>query len=480
MNRFQILVLVARWDELEGPILTQFLPKPNRLVDDPTDISTQAFMSSQSIFGDENFERTLVTMPFIQYNCKAKIQFDYKESESTRGGRNPFLVGIFVSEDFDSSLFTEFENELRKFMIEERGKPEDQINLERLLQNLSGIYQASEAKIAFSTFSDNWAILTDGSDILWKFGPLDEKTSSLISSLSVQLTKIAAEEGAMSIRFMDQRRRPPKEIEIFTLVFHNQFYLIASNPDISSRLLRVSRESTGESPDLVCGVLSAQAVDMYAGLWTDDSESVQAIVDRIFEEALEELGIHQLGRDQPRAYAKKGECNFAALDLAELFFLHWYLRMRFTIDLSAETTEPWAIIFDSSGLMFTSYNKEDALVLSGYLGSIFSFFTHLFRSIPQKIVFGVRALTYIEILEGENYFLASNNPKGLFMTKGFGDFIKKELPENVLKDLEGPIKNILSDIISSNLKESLFDKSISTLMKDISKKTSPRRSWWKR
>ncbi|MHA2232756.1 MAG: hypothetical protein ACXAB4_09720, partial [Candidatus Hodarchaeales archaeon] len=203
-----LLVIIARWDEVEGPVVANSLPKQNNLIEkqsDITELATQAFMSSQSIFGYDTFERTHVTMPFLQYSCKGMLSFDYFEDEAVRGGRNPFFVGVFVPTKFEESLFATFEIELQKFMLEERGKQADQINIERLLQNLSRMQQASEVKIAFSTFQENWAMLTDdGGKIIWKFGPLDEKTSFIISSLSVQLAKIAAEEGGvMDVRFLD-------------------------------------------------------------------------------------------------------------------------------------------------------------------------------------------------------------------------------------------------------------------------------------
>ncbi|MFX0114846.1 MAG: hypothetical protein ACFFB3_09890 [Candidatus Hodarchaeota archaeon] len=468
-----MLVLVARWDEAEGPVLVNFLPRPNNLIPDPIDITelaTQAFMSSQTIFGYDMFERTHVTMPFLQYSSKGMIFFDYFEDEAFRGGRSPFLVGVFVHEDFDESIFSTFEIELQKFMLEERGKPENQINLGRLLHNLSGIYQASEAKIAFSTFQENWAILTgDTGRIIWKFGPLDDKMSSLISSLSVQLAKIASEEGgAMDVRFIDQRRRPEKEMEIFTLAFHSRFFLAASNPDITSRLLRITR-ATSKELDLVRGVLSAQAMSAYAGLWAEALEPAQALIDRIFYDALMELGIDQQSQENGmRTYAANGTCNLAALDLAELLFLHWYLRRRFTSDLVAET-DPWAIVFDMTGILHAAFNKEDAIVLAGYLAVIFSFFMELFHSLPKSIVFGVKHFTSIEILQGENYFLATNNPLKLLKNRKFYELLKKELPKEVFKDLEGEMRRFLANAIGDLMKGPLADNEIDSLAKEMAK-----------
>ncbi len=477
MIRLDLLVVISRWDEVEGPVVVNFLPKPNVLVPNPihvTELATQAFMSSQSIFGYDKYERTLVTMPFLQYSCKGLIHFDYFEDEAMRGGRNPFLVGVFVPSAFDDSLFSTFEIELQKFMLEERGKREAQINLERLVRNLSRIFQASEAKIqAFSTFQENWAMLTDEKgDLLWKFGRgLDKNTTALISSLSVQLAKIAAEEGgAMSVRFVDQRRRPEKESELFTLAFHGRYFLIAADPDITSRLLRVTRVK-GEELDLVRGVLSGQAMGAYANLWGDASEPMQALIDRIFDDALMELGIDQSNPDtEVRVHAKGGMANLAALDLSELLFLHWYLRRRFTSEI-AIATDPWAIFFDASGLVKATYRKEDGLVLAGYLSSIFSFFSYLFNSYPKSIVFGVKRFTSIEILEGEGerYFLATNNSLRLFQDKNYYKFLKEELPKEILQDLEGKMKQEITEKVASEMKKSMLDRSINALGKEFIK-----------
>ncbi|MFW9915435.1 MAG: hypothetical protein ACFFGZ_07460 [Candidatus Thorarchaeota archaeon] len=470
-----LLVITSRWDEVEGPVVVNYLPKPNVLLKPihVTELATQAFMSSQSIFGYDQYERTLVVMPFLQYSCKGLISFDYVEDEEVRGGRNPFFVGIFVPSAFDDSLFSAFEIELQKFMLEERGKRETQINLERLVRNLSRIFQASEAKIqAFSTFQENWALLTDEKgDLLWKFGRLDKTTSGLISSLSVQLAKIAAEEGgAMSVCFVDQRRRPEKEVELFILAFHGRFFLIASNPDITSRLLRIARVK-GEELDLVRGVLSGQAMGAYANLWGDASEPMQALIDRIFDDALMELGIDQSSKDtEVRVHAKDGMANLAALDLSELLFLHWYLRRRFTSEV-AIATEPWAIFFDATGIVKATYQKEDGLVLAGYLSSIFSFFSYLFNSYPKSIVFGVKHFNSIEILEGEGerYFLATNNSLRLFQDKKYYKFLKEELPEEILRDLEGKMKQEIAEKIASEMKTSMLDRSINALGKEFIK-----------
>ncbi|MFQ5978132.1 MAG: hypothetical protein ACE5OZ_08390 [Candidatus Heimdallarchaeota archaeon] len=469
-------MIIARWDEVEGPVVADSLPKQNNLIEkqsDITELATQAFMSSQSIFGYDTFERTHVNMPFLQYSCKGMISFDYFEDEAVRGGRNPFFVGVFVPKKFEDSLFATFEIELQKFMLEERGKRADQIDIERLLQNLSRMQIASEAKIAFSTFQENWAMLTDDAGkIIWKFGPLDEKTSFLIASLSVQLAKIAAEEGGvMDVRFLDQRRCPEKEMEIFALVFHGRFLFIASNPDITSRLLRVSR-ARAEELDLVRGVLSAQAMSAYAGLWANALEPMQATIDRIFDEALKELGIDQLAQtSEIRTHAKGGTCNLAALDIAELLFLHHYLRRRFTNDLVSET-EPWAIIFDASGILHAAFHKEGGVPLAGYLGAIFSFFMDLFNSHPRSIVFGVRDFTSIELLKGENYFLATQNPLSLFKEDDFYSLLKKDIPEEIFTDIKGALKRFLAEAIGNQMKHPLAENELEPLIEEYSKLSS--------
>ncbi|MFX0209481.1 MAG: hypothetical protein ACFFDT_26085, partial [Candidatus Hodarchaeota archaeon] len=241
-----MLVVLAKWDEEEGPVVINHYPPKNPIANDPDDLAIQSFMSGQSIFGGEEFGKITVTMPFISYNAKGKIFFDFMEDKTVRGGRLPFLLGIFVKDGFDESFFDAIEVETAKFIAKQATL--ETMDLEGHYNSLQELIQLGEGRLArFSIFSENWAILADGTEIIWKFGTITDSAAQLLAALSFQMTKLGVEfsAGAISIEYTDIKRKPPKEASIFSLAFGGKYLFISSNPELTCRLLRVGR-ITGE------------------------------------------------------------------------------------------------------------------------------------------------------------------------------------------------------------------------------------------
>ncbi|MFX1512582.1 MAG: hypothetical protein ACFFCQ_08345 [Promethearchaeota archaeon] len=471
-----MLIVLAKWDEEEGPIVISYYPPKNPITNDPDDLAIQSFMSGQSIFGGEEFGKISVTIPFMAYNAKGKIFFDFIEDRTVRGGRLPFLLGIFVEDTFDESLFDVIEVESAKFIAKQANL--ETIALEDHFNSLQQLIQLSEGRLArFSVFSENWAILADGVELLWKFGTINDSTAYLLTTLAFQMTKLAVDisSGAISIVYTEKNRKPAKEANIFSLSFGGKYLFLCSNPELTCRLLRVGR-ITGDKVDLCTTVLQAQAMNLYGALWLTAAKKPEdrLFIERTFHDVLEELGVER----SPTTIAKKGLANFRGLDISECLFLHWYVRRQ--LEQYWHPQSPWAVIFNPYTLEVTkSYGKEQDLETLGQLSSIFMLFTRLFQSPPERIVWGEDELNTVELISWsltkdesslDDYTLATNDLTQLAQQTDFWDLLRTLNPKirhSLYKELKMRLSTKAGSQLSLKLKRSKITRLKQVFLKEL-------------
>ncbi|MFX0093465.1 MAG: hypothetical protein ACFFBD_17060 [Candidatus Hodarchaeota archaeon] len=321
-------------------------------------------------------------------------------------------------------------------------------------------------------FSENWAFFCRGSKVLWSFG-LPQETAGLAAGLASGLDNLGREsvtlrENIASIELFDKRRRPPKKQEIF-IVAHGDFYFVASDPLVTSKLLKQEEQMPQEVDDIVRGVLVGQAAILYAGLWTSATGDATKAIDNLYKDALQELGI----KEKPDVYVEEGMCSFGGLNLPELLFLHSYIRGR--LKEIEPIWNPWGFVIDKNGVpiyLIHNFPESDEMFIM-FLSSIYNFIETVFEACPISLVFGGQKPRVVKLFMGEQNILAACNPLGLlndtlFLEK-YGNLrgaVNKDLNQNIkewiISQLAEAEKHYLAQLDLANLLN-IFHKKVEVL-----------------
>ena len=114
---------LALWDDDYGPLVLNSFPEKQDL--DIEQNAIRVFQSFQLIYGDETdtgFNKTDVLLPFKSDKLKAKILFHSIENKEIRGGRQPFISVILVSEEYlndDLKIFDQLLNKCATIFIKD-------------------------------------------------------------------------------------------------------------------------------------------------------------------------------------------------------------------------------------------------------------------------------------------------------------------------------------------------------------------------
>ncbi|MFX1534591.1 MAG: hypothetical protein ACFFDI_10250 [Promethearchaeota archaeon] len=323
-------------------------------------------------------------------------------------------------------------------------------------------------------FSENWALFSKGSKVFWSYG-LPEETAGMTAGLATGLDNLGREtatlhESIASIELLDKRRRPPKKQEIL-IVAHMDYYFVASDPLVTSKLLRQEASMPVELSDIVRSVLVGQAAILYASLWTSvTSESAYTLIDKLYSDALHELGIEQ----REDLNVGNGTCSFGGLDLPQLLFLHSYVRGR--LKEIEPLWNPWGFIINKHGVpIHLTYNfpKADERFIV-FLSSIYNFIESVFEACPTSLIFGGQKPLIVKLFLGERNILAACNLGGLLNDTKFIEKYKN-LKDSLKMDLEQGLQDwLISQLADINRRELEQNKLPHLLRLFQEKSTSPK------
>lgn len=317
------------------------------------------------------------------------------------------------------------------------------------------------------TFYDNWAVLTEETDVLWTFGHVDKDKAVMIANLAKGMYDAVRElftETVASIQLIDDR-------EVLFVQIGGRFFFIVSDPITTAKLLRLA-DIPSDVESILLGVLIGHGVQTYANLWSASaaqSDFHAELIDKIFQEALDKLalpatanvniGIHQ------------GACNLSGLSLPDLLFFHSYVRQRIGEERALDSAEKWGFLQSTDGVPIVLEYQIPATsirieITAGLISVICTLIREVFGGNPKKIVFADENLPALDLLVGDNYLLAANYAVGLFKEP---DFVAQffALPEEVRDSIAPALKEALSEQILRATRVTLQENEIPALIDEL-------------
>lgn len=264
---------------------------------------------------------------------------------------------------------------------------------------------------------ENWALLTQGKEIIWQFGSLNEETRLRTIDFLNGLHKIGKElydKGIASIRFHSSNLLHGDELFIVNL--EGSFFLIIYDPLTTIKIIAQQSDKIPEEMDLLIrSVLIGQAVITYANLWSNATSEAGMHIDMLFKQALDEIIPIRTQRDM-NVFVDHGTCSFAGLTTIQCLTFHMLLRRIFEIEYLNLIANPWAIVQDHTSMpVYLEHNvPKQAHLIAGYLTVINEYVLDIFNTRLASMVFGGGELSSIDIVHGLKNFIAMSNPTKLF------------------------------------------------------------------
>lgn len=312
----------------------------------------------------------------------------------------------------------------------------------------------------------NWAIFAEGNKSEWHYGELDEQfiesTVGFLNGLDGMgkelfgsgVASIELDVGTKEV-FLGTR-------EIFVVSLFSQFFLIASDPLTTIKLIEAGG-IPNEVEDIMRGVLVGQASVLYSNLYTESETSEeQKRVDKMFRSTISELGITD--PEELDSIVDQGRCSFARFGFGEMLTFHYLLRKIFSSHY-AEVRE-WAIVADDSGspIHLSFGHMEQTTSLAGYLSVLLTFCQGLFDAPPKALVFGGDSLVPLEMVNGASTFCAFASWDRLFSNPEFNKSLA-EIPPEPQQDLNAPLSRFMADKLGQILSGELRQWELSNLTK---------------
>jgi len=304
----------------------------------------------------------------------------------------------------------------------------------------------------------NFCIFADGQKAEWSYGrdlteEFIENTVSFLNGLDA-IGKELFDSGVASIELDVKKTQDVATqdvTEVFVVSLYSQFFLIASDPLTTIKLIEESGGIRSDIEDVMRGVLGGQATVLYSNLYMEaETKTAQNLVDESFKQTMIGMGI----TDDLDEIVGEGRISFGTFTFSELLIFHYLLRKLFSKQFAQPTT--WAIVADDSGSpIHLSFGQvENATSLAGYLSVLSLFCRELFGSPPKSIVFGGDSLVPLEMVNGSFTFCAFASWEILFMGNAF---LKKlnELKADIKADIDNPLSKFLAERISHRLMEEL-------------------------
>ncbi|MHA1791115.1 MAG: zinc ribbon domain-containing protein [Promethearchaeota archaeon] len=136
-------IILADWDEDEGPIIVDsiFEPFTGNMDDNPEVLVTRCYISAQSIFAREKFTKINFNLPMVPIKKLAIVFFDVFPDESVRGGNRPFILVIFTPLNIKYGIIDNMVSIVEPYLDQyKKGiKPdllELQVKIENLIENM--------------------------------------------------------------------------------------------------------------------------------------------------------------------------------------------------------------------------------------------------------------------------------------------------------------------------------------------------------
>ncbi len=315
-----------------------------------------------------------------------------------------------------------------------------------------------ESKQQRRLYLNNWALLTKSdndidSQILWSFGDIDknkqEMTLDFISALSKLGHEIwGIEQAVGTIRLRYPTHHPISAREIMIINLHNKYNIVISDPLVTTRLMRKVQFDPTQSQELddIRSVLAGAATVSYSTFYSQSSVLKPAIVDEIFQEAVNSVTYSQ------QVNVGNGECSFSAMSLDELLFFHAILKRLFesysySVKIPATENKPWGVVHSSTGAeLYLEYDPPiDGALISAFSAVTAAYCSLLFSAFPARLVFGHDALSGMEFISTTNNIFVINNPQRLL---GLQRFVRKwkKVPSEVKADLKPAMKSYLAEL----------------------------------
>lgn len=320
-----------------------------------------------------------------------------------------------------------------------------------------------------------WAVFKQFGDsqLFWTYGTFPD---SNIPELAVRLAKgmddlgiKSFQEGIGSVILNDARKYPPEPLELF-IVSHGSFYFVAANPRITAHIFQAIEASIPvEICELLRSVLAGQLTKLYGDCWIADlTQESQEFLDQIFQEGLKELGKTARNR---RAWVAEGMCSLSALSFAELLFYYSYIREQFQNEIAPLLGQPWGILLDISGVrIYLKYRPPDVPNLPEFLSIITSSLNTLFEGAQVKqLLFGKQGFYAVDVFQGRNVILVSNNLLNLLKDKKFVDKLTN-IKKEVLNDVAPGMREYLIEQLLREEEDWLSRKDLSELLRKAEKR----------
>ena len=316
----------------------------------------------------------------------------------------------------------------------------------------------------------NWALLTQGDEILWKFGNIGQEAENLTLGFLKGLHNIGKElfdKGIASLHFRPSSAVSFQGDELFIINLEASFFLIIFDPIPTITLLNtVLAKIPTEIDDKIRSVLIGQATLQYGSLCgsiTSDSDLM--LVDTLFQTALNEI-LSAQEQERLNVYVGNESCSFSGLTSIQCLVFHYILRELFEKEYTSLIGNPWSIIQDQSAIPvhLSFHSPKQSQLLSGYLTIINDYVLTLFNTQLRSLVFGGSAeIASIDLVHGQNNFMSISNPYGLFKNHEFLDKFSN-LDAKIVKDLSPNLKEYLATQLSGAQRLNHRNKNLNILI----------------
>ncbi|MHA2366528.1 MAG: hypothetical protein ACXAC7_21405 [Candidatus Hodarchaeales archaeon] len=302
----------------------------------------------------------------------------------------------------------------------------------------------------------NFCIFAEGQKAEWHYGDLTdefiENTVSFLNGLD-GMGKELFGSGVASIE-LDVSKIQDVAIsttEIFVVSLFSQFFLIASDPLTTIKLIENTGGIPSEVEDVIRGVLGGQATVLYSNLFMEaETKEAQNQVDELFRSTMRGMGIVE----NLDSIVDQGRISFASFSFSEMLIFHYLLRKIFSQKFTKSSS--WAIVADDSGSpIHLSFGEvENTTSLAGYLSVLSLFCRELFDAPPKSLVFGGDSLIPLEMVNGDSTFCAFAAWDLLF---NHPDFLKQleEINQTAKEDIISPLSGFMAENLSLIFRDKL-------------------------
>lgn len=316
---------------------------------------------------------------------------------------------------------------------------------------------------------ENWALLTKGQEVIWRFGNIEEETQKRTIDFLNGLHKIGEDlfdKGIASVRFHSPNLLSGDELFIINL--EGSFFLIIFDPLSTIKIMAEKVDDIPEEMDfLIRSVLIGQAAITYANLWSVATPEAGMHIDMLFKQALDEIIPPNTQQDM-NVFVDHGTCSFAGLSTIQCLTFHFLLRRIFELEYLNLITSPWTIIQNSSSMpVHFDYNSpKKAHLIAGYLTVVNEYVLDIFNTKLASMVFGGGDLSSLDIVHGLKNFIAISNPMKLFTDEGFLKSFE-QVDIKVKSDIRSGLVEYLAKTYSEVQYQKFRQKNVEDILKVI-------------